>query len=98
MQLFLGLVGFLVFFVIIFYLPETSHPNKRGVDNLDPSLLPKWRPVILNPLKPIWLLRSPNLFIVVCILFLSAISRTHKFFFREQTLASFASVITNFGM
>ena len=27
-------VGFLPFFVIIFYLPETFHPKKRGTDNL----------------------------------------------------------------
>ena len=69
MQHFLGLVGFLVFFIVIIFFPETSHPNKRGVDNLDPSLLPKWRPVILNPLQPFWLLRSPNLLVVVRILF-----------------------------
>jgi len=64
MQYFLGLVGLFVFFLIIFFLPETYHPGKRGVDKLDPSLLPKWRPVILNPLQPLWLLRSPNLFAV----------------------------------
>ena len=69
MQMFLGLVGFLVFFIVILFLPETSHPNKRGVDNLDPGQLPKWRPVILNPLQPFWLLRSPNVLILVCIFF-----------------------------
>ena len=69
MQLLLGLVGFLVFFLVLFFLPETYHPYKRGVDNLDPSLQPKWRPVILNPFQPLWLLRSPNLLIVVRILF-----------------------------
>ena len=69
MQLFLGLVGLLVFFLILFFLPETYHPNQRGVDKLDPSLLSKWRPVILNPLQPLWLLRSPNLFVVVRIPF-----------------------------
>ena len=100
MQLFLGLVGFLASFkfLIIFYLPETLHPNKLGVDNLDPSLRPKWRPVILNPLQPIWLLRSPSLFIVVRIL-LSAISRTYfLFFYQDQTLASFAALLNNYGM
>ena len=71
MQLLLGLVGFLVFSIILFFLPETYHPNKRGVDNFDPSLLSKWRPVILNPFQPLWLLRSPNLLIVVRILFSS---------------------------
>lgn len=69
MQLVLGLVGFFVFFLILFFLPETYHPNKRGVDNLDPSLLSKWRPVILNPFQPLWLLRSPNLLFVVRTLF-----------------------------
>jgi predicted MFS family arabinose efflux permease len=69
MQQFLGLSGLLVFVLIIIYLPETYHPKKRGVDNIDPNLLPKWRPVILNPLKPLGLLRSPNLLIVVRIFF-----------------------------
>ena len=52
MQLFLGLLGFLAFFVIIFYLKESSTltVTLRGVENLNPSLLPKWRPVIINPL------------------------------------------------
>ena len=69
MQLLLALVGLIVFFIIIFFLPETSHPNKRGMDNFDPDLLPKWRPVILNPLEPFWLLRSPNVLAVVRIPF-----------------------------
>ena len=71
MQLLIGLIGFLVFFLILFFLPETYHPNKRGVDNFDPSLLSKWRPVILNPFQPLWLLRSPNILLVVRILFSS---------------------------
>lgn len=65
MQLLLGLVAFFAFFIIVFFLPETYHARERGVDKLDPSLLPKWRPVILNPLRPLWLLRSPNLLAVV---------------------------------
>ena len=68
MQQLIGLVAFFVFFIIIFWLPETYHPGKRGVDKLDSSLLPKWRPVFLNPLRPLWLLRSPNLLAVVCII------------------------------
>ena len=92
MQQFLGLVGFLVFFIVIFFLPETSHPNKRGVDNLDPGLLPKWRPVILNPLGPLWLLRSPNLLVVVRTSISFCHSSTFKFFFRSDSgwLYSFA--------
>ena len=75
MQQFLGVIGLFAFFTILFFLPETSHPNKRGIDNVDPSSLPKWRPVILNPLKPILLLRSPNLIMIVRISLLSAILR-----------------------
>ena len=65
MQQFLGLVGFFIFFIVIFFFPETYHPGERGVDKLDTSLLPKWRPVILNPFQPLRLLRSPNLLAVV---------------------------------
>ena len=72
MQLSLGIVGLIVFFLMIFSLPETYHPGERGVDKLDPNLLPKWRPVILNPLRLFWLLRSPDLFAVVSIRFFSS--------------------------
>ena len=65
-QMALGIVGLLSFFAIVFFFPETYHPGKRGVDKLDRSLQPRWRPVILNPLQPLWLLRSPNLLAVVC--------------------------------
>lgn len=97
MQLSLGLVGLLVFFLILFFLPETYHPNQRGVDKLDPGLLSKWRPVILNPLQPLWLLRSPNLFVVVRILFSFCHFKVWSFY-RNQSLAGFAILLTNFGM
>lgn len=96
MQQFLGVVGFLIFITIIFFLPETYHPKKRGVDNIDPSLLPKWRPVILNPFQPLWLLRSPNLLSVVRILFL--FTMVHFNDYRNQSLVGFAVLLTNFGM
>ncbi|KDR82156.1 hypothetical protein GALMADRAFT_135518 [Galerina marginata CBS 339.88] len=64
MQIWLGSTGIVVFFVVLFFFPETYHPGKRGVDKADPSSLPSWRPVILNPLGPVWLLRSPNLLFV----------------------------------
>ncbi|KDR82160.1 hypothetical protein GALMADRAFT_135523 [Galerina marginata CBS 339.88] len=38
--------------------------GQRGVDKADPLSLPNWRPVILNPLSSLWLLRSPNLLFV----------------------------------
>ena len=97
MQHFLGLFGVLVFFIMIFYLPETYHPNKRGVDNLDPSLLPKWRPVILNPLRPLWLLRSPNLLFVVSVFFFLLFQELEVFVW-NQSLAGFTILLTNYSM
>lgn len=40
------------FFAIGAFFPETYHTGKRGVDRLDPSLRPRWRAVLLNPLEP----------------------------------------------
>ena len=50
------------------------------MDKLDPNLLPKWRPVILNPLRLFWLLRSPDLFAVVSIRFFFPTVSTAKVF------------------
>jgi hypothetical protein len=68
MQLSLGLIGLIIFVFVLFVFPETYHPGERGVDKTDPSELPTWRPILLNPLKPLLLLRSPNLMAVVRLL------------------------------
>ncbi|XP_006459045.1 hypothetical protein AGABI2DRAFT_66467 [Agaricus bisporus var. bisporus H97] len=57
------------FILIFFCFPETSHPGSRDIDKYGDAgkSLPKWRPVILNPLTPLaMLLTSPSL--DVCIL------------------------------
>ncbi|KAF9481300.1 MFS general substrate transporter [Pholiota conissans] len=64
LQLWLGFVGLIVLVIVIFFFPETFHPGERGIDKADRDSLPKWRPVLLNPLKPLWMLRSPNLLAV----------------------------------
>jgi hypothetical protein len=65
MQLALGFVGLVIFVFVLFVFPETYHPGERGVDKADPSEVPTWRPILLNPLRPLLLLRSPNLMAVV---------------------------------
>ena len=65
MQLALGFIGLIIFVFMLFVFPETYHPGERGVDKADPSELPTWRPIFLNPLRPLLLLRSPNLMGVV---------------------------------
>ena len=65
MQLALGFWGLAAFVWIFLFFPETSHPGARGVEKIDPVKRPTWRPVILNPLAPLWLLRSPNVLAVV---------------------------------
>ncbi|KAF5349702.1 hypothetical protein D9756_008837 [Leucocoprinus leucothites] len=53
-------------FCIFFFFPETSHPGTRGVDELKRSgkTHPKGRPVMLNPLAQLLMLRSPNILAV----------------------------------
>ncbi|CAA7261029.1 unnamed protein product [Cyclocybe aegerita] len=74
MQLSLGFVGIAVFFCILLFFPETYHPGERGIDKADPASLPSWRPVLINPLRPLWLLRSPNLLAVTTAGFMALIT------------------------
>jgi hypothetical protein len=67
--------GLIAFVAVLFLLPETSHPLSRGIDKArmidEPAseigerkrkgLRLAW----VNPLASLWLLRSPNLLIVV---------------------------------
>ncbi|KAF9009715.1 major facilitator superfamily domain-containing protein [Cyathus striatus] len=66
MQYSLGVCGLVSFIFMLLFLPETSHPGSREVDKLVTTgkHIPRWRPVLLNPLRPLWLLRSPNLLLV----------------------------------
>ncbi|KAF9043988.1 MFS general substrate transporter [Panaeolus papilionaceus] len=63
-QFTLGVVGILTLVLVLVSLPETSLPGERGIDKVDQSSLSTWRPVLINPLRPFWLLRSPNLLAV----------------------------------
>ncbi|KII89528.1 hypothetical protein PLICRDRAFT_109834 [Plicaturopsis crispa FD-325 SS-3] len=70
MQLSLGLSGLIAFVLMYFLLPETSHPNARGIDKLaaeeglPEGVTPrKW--VWVNPMGSLRLLRSPNLVAVM---------------------------------
>ncbi|CAA7262068.1 unnamed protein product [Cyclocybe aegerita] len=64
MQLGLGVVSLVMFFCILLFFPETYHPGERGVEKAGSASLPSWRPILINPLQPLWLLRSPNLLAV----------------------------------
>ncbi|KAJ3511711.1 hypothetical protein NLJ89_g3941 [Agrocybe chaxingu] len=64
MQLCLGFMGLGIFFCILLFFPETYHPGERGVEKADPASLPSWRPILINPLRPLWLLKRPNLLAV----------------------------------
>jgi len=61
MQAAMGAVGCFIFVYMWLFFPETSHPGTRGVDKLPEG---SSRLVFVNPLKPLALLRSPNLFAV----------------------------------
>lgn len=68
MQQLLGILSFLIFLLMFLGFPETSHPGALGIDRrrrlgyTERNRLP----VLINPLQPFNLLRSPNISCVVC--------------------------------
>lgn len=67
MQGSLGVVGFLTFCMIYYWFPETSQPGSRGIDKMraESEGNAKDHFFFINPLRPLLLLRSPNLFLIV---------------------------------
>ena len=65
LQLLVGMLALATFVFMFLFFPETYHQGERGIDKLAPSLHPTWRPVLINPLRPLLLLRSLNFFFVV---------------------------------
>jgi MFS family permease len=66
MQLALGIGASIVYTIVIFSLPETSHPGSRGVDKDPRQTTGTGRKfVILNPFRCLQLLQSPNIFNIV---------------------------------
>jgi MFS family permease len=63
----LAAFGFAAFFCMFFLFPETSHPGTRGIDEYERAgkVHSKWKPVMLNPLSQLLMLRSPNILAVV---------------------------------
>ncbi|KDR82154.1 hypothetical protein GALMADRAFT_135516 [Galerina marginata CBS 339.88] len=73
MQGSLGVLGFVAFCTMYFFFPETSQPGTRGIDKLRASRGPDSQDkkigfVFINPLRPMLLLRSPNLLMISFIL------------------------------
>lgn len=65
MQYALAVAAMITFILMYFLLPETSHPNSRGVDKLPEGHTRRW--VLLNPFRCLLLLRSPNLLLLVSV-------------------------------
>ena len=58
-----GLIGFATFY---FLFPETSHPGARGIDKMNEGEgINSSSFVFINPLEPLWLLRSPSMLLTV---------------------------------
>jgi len=66
MQGSIGVVGLIALIAMFFFFPETSQPGARGIDKLEAEEGDRYRKrfVFLNPLRPMLLLRSPNLFLI----------------------------------
>jgi hypothetical protein len=67
MQEFLGVVGFLTFCVIYCWFPETTQPGFRGIDKMraKDTKNAKGHFYFINPLRPLLLLRSLMLLLIV---------------------------------
>jgi hypothetical protein len=67
MQAFIGVIGLIEFGLMYFLFPETSQPGARGIDKLAlvDGLRQPAKFIFINPLRPLALLRSPNLLLVV---------------------------------
>ncbi|KAF8809325.1 MFS general substrate transporter [Phlegmacium glaucopus] len=78
MQAFLGVIGLVEFGCMYFLFPETSQPGARGIDKLasEDGLRHPAKFIFINPLRPLALLRSPNLFLISIILSISLVSRS----------------------
>ena len=70
MQGFLGLVGLIAFTTIYFLFPETSQPGARGIDKMKAAneIDSSTSFIFINPLKSLWLLRSPVMLSIVSFL------------------------------
>jgi MFS family permease len=67
MQFYLVAAGIFQFCWMYSYFPETAQPGTRGIDKVPgiDSLKHHPKVIFINPLKPLALLRSPNLLLIV---------------------------------
>ncbi|KAF8880862.1 major facilitator superfamily domain-containing protein [Infundibulicybe gibba] len=78
MQLALAIAGIVAFVSVFLFFPETSYPGERGIDKVQPVSAPtwwgSWKPFLVNPLRPLYLLRSPNLLAVSLVGFVTLLA------------------------
>ena len=65
----LGLLGLIAFTTIYYLFPETSQPGSRGIDKMKAEHGSSRPFVFINPLRSLWLLRSPIMLLIVRSLF-----------------------------
>lgn len=65
MQLIIAFFGCMIFIAMLILFPETSHPGTRGIDRRRKKHPDRSSFKLINPIKPLGLLRSPNLLAVV---------------------------------
>lgn len=92
MQGSIGIVGLIALISMCLFFPETSQPGARGIDRVKKEEGDRWRKrfILINPLRPLLLLRSPNLLLVVC-----AQHRLHNYC---MIILSFLIVPCNFSI
>jgi MFS family permease len=113
LHLALAVFGGVLWFLMLLYLPETSHPGATGLEKLakaernstrdsqetdasDEHERPSFRWVWLNPLSSLWVLRSPNLALVVSLDFFPS-PPDSSVLTAFQTFSAAAVLVTEFG-
>ena len=63
----LCLVGLISFTTFYFLFPETSQPGARGIEKMNAAngIDSSTSFIFINPLEPLWLLRSPSMLLTV---------------------------------
>ena len=86
MQLYLAAAGVFQLCWMYSYFPETAQPGTRGIDKLQGIDNPKHHPrvIFINPLRPLALLRCPNLLFIVSLLLLDVSLQAPKNFFQDS--------------
>ena len=94
----LGLLGLIAFTTFYFLFPETSQPGARGIERMKAEHGSSSF-VFINPLRSLWLLRSPTMLLIVSNFFLGHEdfgNKSNQLISSKKSIIVFASMVSAF--